>query len=272
MTEEGPTRPKKTAQLFLRISEGKRPSARSTTRARTGSRPARDAAARLLTASRRLARRLLDFAIRMLLPRPCLACSAPAERELGLCAPCRRRLEPPPRGAGGSADRLEGCDGLYWLWAYRPPFDQVVLGLKHRRLDYLGRHLADEAAARLGTELGRTEVVVPVPMHWRRRLARGRNHAESIARPLAGKLGRPLSLALARRTLGRPQVGRGRRQRLVNPGIAFACRRPAEVRDRVVLLVDDVVTTGATAGRAARALRAAGARKVIVFAAARTLT
>ncbi len=219
----------------------------------------------------RLARRFLTFAIGLLLPRPCLACSAPAEREFGLCKPCRRLLDSLPRGAA-RADRLEGCDGLFWLWAYHPPFDQVILGLKHRRLDYLGLHIAGEASARRGIELRRAEVVVPMPMHWRRRLARGRNHAESIARPLASRLGRPLSPALRRRNLGRPQVGRGRRQRLVNPGIAFICRKPAAVRDRVVLLVDDVVTTGATAGRAARTLKAAGAAKVIVFAAARTLT
>ncbi len=207
----------------------------------------------------------------MLLPRPCLACSAPAERELGLCKPCRRLLESPP-WSETREDRLEGCDGFFWLWVYRPPLDQVVLGLKYRRLDYLGVHIADEASTRLGIELRRADVVVPMPMHWRRRLARGRNHAESIARPLARRLGRPLSPALRRRSLGRPQVGRGRRQRLVNPGIAFVCRRPAAVRDRVVLLVDDVVTTGATAGRAARTLKAEGAGKVIVFAAARTYT
>ncbi|MYB17612.1 MAG: ComF family protein [Holophagales bacterium] len=219
----------------------------------------------------RLARRFLTFALWLLLPRPCLTCSAPAERELGLCKPCRRLLESPPRGAARE-DRLEGSDGFFWLWVYRPPLDQVILGLKYRRLDYLGRHIADEASTRLGIELRRADVLVPMPMHWRRRLARGHNHAESIARPLARRLGRPLSTALRRRTLGRPQVGRGRRQRLVNPGIAFTCGRPAAIRDRVVLLVDDVVTTGATAGKAAHALKAAGAGKVIVFAAARTQT
>jgi len=119
-------------------------------------------------------------------------------------------------------------------------------------------------------ELGRAELIVPMPMHWRRRLVRGQNHAESIARPLAGKLGIPWRAALRRRTLGRPQVGRSRRQRLANPTVMFHCPRPAEVRDRVVLLVDDVVTTGATATRAARCLRAAGAAEVIVFTPART--
>ena len=214
-------------------------------------------------------RRLAALALDLLLPRVCLACSAPAERELGLCLECRRLLEPPPPGLAGG-DRLEGCDAFFWLWVYRPPMDQVILGLKHHRLDYLGRHLAAAAVDALGMELGRAELIVPMPMHWRRRLVRGRNHAESIARPLAGQLGRPQRAALRRRTLGRPQVGRSRRQRLSNPTVMFHCSRPADVRDRVVLLVDDVVTTGATAARAARCLRAAGASEVIMFTPART--
>ncbi len=218
---------------------------------------------------RKCANRSADLALDLILPRVCLACSAPAEREFSLCLDCRRLLGP-PRHALAAGDRLEGCDAFFWLWAYRPPLDEVILGLKHRRLEYLGRHIAAEAVNALGMELGRAELIVPMPMHWRRRLVRGQNHAESIARPLAGNLGIPWRAALRRRTLGRPQVGRSRRQRLANPTVMFHCARPAEVRDRVVLLVDDVVTTGATATRAARCLRAAGAAEVIVFTPART--
>lgn len=227
------------------------------------------AAIRLARSAGNCARRGAALALHLLLPRVCLSCSAPAERELSLCPDCRRLLEPPRRGAA-AGDRLEGCDAFFWLWEYRPPLDQVILGLKHRRLDYLGRHIAAAAAGTLGMELRRAELIVPMPMHWRRRLVRGRNHAEAIARPLAGQLGRPLRAVLRRRTLGRPQVGRSRRQRLANPTVMFHCPRPAEVRGRVVLLVDDVVTTGATAGRAARCLRAAGAAEVILFVPART--
>ena len=217
----------------------------------------------------RLLGRVAALGLDILLPRPCLACSSPAERDLGLCPNCHRRLEPPPRHAG--ADPPDGCDAFLWLWAYRPPIDEVILGLKFRRLDYLGRHIAARAASAAGMELERAEFVVPMPMHWRRRLQRGRNHAESIARPLARRLDRPLLRALRRRTFGPPQMGRSRRQRLANRGVAFACSRPDRVRDRVVLLIDDVVTTGATAGRAARCLKAAGASEVILFVAARTL-
>jgi len=93
---------------------------------------------------RKCARRSAALALALILPRVCLACSAPAQRELSLCLDCRRLLEP-PRHALAADDRLEGCDAFFWLWAYRPPLDQVILGLKHRRLEYLGGHIAAEA-------------------------------------------------------------------------------------------------------------------------------
>jgi len=226
-------------------------------------------AVRPVLCSFQLARRMLTLGIRLLLPRICLNCPAAAERSLGLCTACRRLLLAPPP-ASAAADRPAASDAFFWLWSYEPPLDQVIHGLKYRGLHYLGHHIAEEFEARLGPELERADVVVPMPMHWRRRLARSRNHAESIARPLARSLDRPLLPALRRRTSGRPQAGLSRRQRLANPAVTFTCRRPAAVRGLIVLLVDDVVTTGATAGHAARCLKSAGAAEVIVAAAART--
>ena len=88
------------------------------------------------------------------------------------CAPCR---EHPP-----------GFDRLLALWSYEPPLHGVIQGLKFGRLDYLGRHLAEAIAETLGEELAGFDAVVAVPLHWRRRLTRGYNQAERIARPLAG--------------------------------------------------------------------------------------
>src|SRR6185295_1295030 len=88
---------------------------------------------------------------------------------------------------------------LLALWRYEPPLPAVVRALKFRRLDYLGSHLAAVAAGALAAELAGAGVAVPVPLHWRRRLARGYNQAERIARPLARRLGIPCAAALARR-------------------------------------------------------------------------
>ncbi len=190
-----------------------------------------------------------------------LAAAAPAGY---LCGRCR--------------DRPPAYDRLLALWSYEPPLDAVVRGLKFGRLDYLGRHLGlalAEAFFPAGGPapggVGSIDLVVPVPLHWRRRLARGYNQAERIARPLAAALGRPLAGALVRRRATPPQSALGRRERLANPRRAFRGRGAGRgVAGRVVLLVDDVATTGATLDAAALALKRCGAAEVIALVAGRT--
>jgi ComF family protein len=157
----------------------------------------------------------------------------------------------------------------------------VIRALKFRRLDYLGAHLARDlaevAAAEAAERAGGWDLVVPVPLHWRRRWRRGYNQAERIARPLARLLGAPCAELLRRRRATRPQTGLARGERLANPRGAFTLRAGPMGRRRCrrleggrVLLVDDVVTTGATLRAAAEVLRRAGTREVVALAAART--
>jgi len=121
---------------------------------------------------------------------------------------------------------------------------------------------------------------VPVPLHWRRRWRRGYNQAEMIAARVALLAGRPiLPGALRRLRATAPQTGRNRRERVANIKGAFMVRStgcgawPArDLKGATVLLVDDVVTTGATIRECARALKAAGACNVQAAAAARTLS
>jgi ComF family protein len=156
------------------------------------------------------------------------------------------------------------------LWRYESPLDAVILALKFRRLDYLGRHLAQELAAAFGGELHAADLVVPVPLHWTRRVARGFDQAERIAVPLAARLGLPVAGALRRRRATGAQARLGRAARLTNLTGAFRVDRARSVAGRRVLLVDDVATTGATLEAAAGALRAAGAAEVLAVTAART--
>ena len=238
--------------------------------------------------TRELWQKLLHF----VLPAPCLACDRPVGEtrgSMGLCLGCRQRLVRWPRdGCGVCGVELEGAhlpagyrcgacrrqtppfERVYSAWSYQPPLDTVLTGLKFRRLEYLGRHLGEAMAELYANELADCDLVVPIPLHWRRYLSRGYNQAGTIARPLAAKLGLPIARVVRRRrpTPAQSQLSRAARQR--NLRNAFGIRRPDLFRGRRVLLVDDVVTTGTTVRTAATCLRRAGAASVTVITAART--
>jgi ComF family protein len=156
-------------------------------------------------------------------------------------------------------------DGVVAAGRYEGVLREAIHGLKYRRQRGLGAPLGALMARRLEDTLAEwwPEVVVPVPIHWSRRLRRGFNQAALLADEVAVTAELPAdhtSLVRARPT--RSQVGlsgEARRQNLMG---AFQVRWPAGVHDRPILLVDDVYTTGATLAECAGALRAAGARAV----------
>jgi ComF family protein len=140
----------------------------------------------------------------------------------------------------------------------------------------LGRLLA-EAGGRLTAAAGGAgepghvvDAIVPVPLHPARAAERGFNQAELLAAPCARLWGVPLLTgALARIRPTRPQTELDAAARRANVAGAFGVSRPGEVKGRRLLLVDDVMTTGATVAAAARALRAAGAQPPGVLVLAR---
>ncbi|HEX7286865.1 MAG TPA: ComF family protein [Candidatus Angelobacter sp.] len=131
--------------------------------------------------------------------------------------------------------------------------------------------LVDQAVGRLA--LPEPLLVVPVPLWPGKREARGFNQAEEIARSfLRSRGGTSIQLdttSLVRRRDTASQTGLTRRQRRANMRGAFAVSRPDKVRGRTVLVIDDVMTTGTTAGECARVLRRAGAKEVFVATVAR---
>jgi len=220
----------------------------------------------------RLGRDLLD----LLLPPVCPGCGGGPAEPGPLCPTCDARLPrleeplapapPAPLEAAIAAAPLE-AEVEAWIHRFKYP----APGL--RGLDpgagAVVRGLAREAARQAAGQLpGTARRVVPVPLHPRRLAARGFNPAAVLAREVARELGLSWSpRALERRRDTPSQTGLDRRARRRNVAGAFRARERLAGR---VILVDDVVTTGATAAAAARALRQAGARAVVLLAAART--
>ena len=191
----------------------------------------------------------------------CAKCSVPlpgSAQEDTLCDTCLRH--PPAWDAGQAA--------LLYSGAGR----RIVLGLKHGdRLD-LARPLAGWMQRAGSRVLPRADIVAPVPLHWRRLLQRSFNQASELVRQPAIAEGRTVLPGLLVRNRATPsQDGKTRAERFDNQrgAIAVAPRQAERIRDRNVLLIDDVLTTGATLSAAAEACRAAGAARVDVLVLAR---
>lgn len=115
----------------------------------------------------------------------------------------------------------------------------------------------------------RVDAVVPMPIHWRRWLARGYNQSDLLAREVSARSGLPVE-RLLRRTRNTPvQVGLTSRERRLNVKNSFAVPDPARVGGRSLLLIDDVLTTGATLNAASGALKQAGAARITILTLAR---
>lgn len=183
----------------------------------------------------------------------CPRCGRPGLAEPGPCLTCR---DTPP-----------AWDAAASVGPYAGSLRDLVLLLKQRRHDELAAPLAEllaEVFRAAGWEP--PAAVVGVPMHWWRRWRRGFNQAELLAGHLAARLGVPRRAPLRRRAAA-PQVGRARSERLRLSARAF---RPVQRVRGSIVLVDDVLTTGATAAACTLALRQAGAAEVRVLALART--
>lgn len=220
----------------------------------------------------RALRSLLGVALDLLAPRLCAACDAPVS-EVGLgsgfafCSACSRSLV----ALSACSEYLAGAQ-IIAPYAYEPPLSTALHRFKYaRRSDLaapLGALLCDAVTASgLSCDL-----VVPVPLHPRRLAERGYNQAALLARELVGTIGGALAArALVRLCYTPGQVSQGRAQRLENVKGAFGVRPQAVLRGRRIALVDDVLTTGATALACMRALHTVGANVCAVITVARTL-
>lgn len=228
--------------------------------------------------------------IDMIFPPRCLACPETTDAPHGLCPACWRdthfiagpvcgKCGVPLMGAGSPEDHCESCRRHPPAWdrgaaavIYEGAGRRMVLALKHGdRLDMV-RPLAGWMHAAGRELIAEADVIAPTPLHWRRLLKRRYNQSGELAKRLGRLSGKAVAVDLLtriRQTI--PQEGMDRATRAANQAGVFAVapRRRAAVEGRTVLLVDDVLTSGATLSACADCLREAGARRVHVLALAR---
>lgn len=235
--------------------------------------------------------------LRALLAPTCAACDRPLDAPLAgaVCATCWRAVEliTPPHCAqcgdqiptslsGANGDRCDRCargDTAFDLAAsigiYDGALRDMVHALKYRQRRMIAPGLA-AAMRRSGARvLVGADAVVPVPLHSWRHWQRGFNQADDLARGL----GLPVWRVLSRPRSGPPQASLPAAARLANAEGAYAIgageylrrRRSRRLGGATVVLIDDVLTTGATLNACARVLREAGVRRVRVLTAARAV-
>jgi ComF family protein len=201
-----------------------------------------------------------------------------------MCACCGRPFvfeaaPPPSAGSPAAAPLCRLCRVNFYAFdrarsfaVYDDALIEAVLLLKYEEVTRLGDWFAGrlaELVQREAAELG-ADVVVPVPLHRDRQRERGYNQAELIARPLARRLGLRVERYLLARTRPRPaQLVLSRTEHWKSVRGAYATREGLKVDNLRVLLVDDVLTTGATLDACARALKKAGAAAVLGLTVAR---
>jgi len=219
----------------------------------------------------------------------CLLCDELAEQPYPLCVACEQELPwlseyclrcalPLPMGGltcGQCSRRAPAFEQVVALWHYGFPVDTLISRFKHNRQWPLGRLMAEMLSSglqhRYAEGLARPDLLLPVPLARRRQRERGFNQAGLLTRWLSKRLAIALNERLLQRTRETPaQQSLDAKARRRNLQRAFALVDEGVVEGLHVAVVDDVLTTGATAQAIAALLRGAGARQVDVYCLART--
>lgn len=236
-------------------------------------------------------RRAVQTALRLIYPPRCSSCGALVDSDFGLCGPCWRDTPfiaglccdlcgaPLPGADTGTPEICDDCLRVARPWArgraallYRDNGRKLVLALKHG-----DRHDLVHPAAKWMTRaaqplLTRDMVIAPVPLHWMRMLSRRYNQAALLAQAVARDSGLPCCpdlLVRPRRTPPLKGLGRDARHATLTDTIMAHPRRRGRMAGRTVLVVDDVMTTGATLAVAAQACLTGGAADVRILTLAR---
>lgn len=189
----------------------------------------------------------------------CVQCRSPFRSsfpldEQGLCGLCRRGVR--------------GFDAAYSYGFYEDQLRELIHLFKYGRVQTLARPLGRLLSVALPRDQ-EFDVIVPMPLHWRKRWQRGFNQSALLASEIGRRANIPVKNALRRIRFTATQAGLTNAKRRLNVSGAFRASKGPALDGKRVLLVDDVMTTGATAASCARALKMAGARRVTLLTLAR---
>ena len=205
--------------------------------------------------------RLMLYIHQLLFPPKCILCRRVLERdELDLCRTCRATAPEYPQGKL----KLQFIDSTAAVWYYKENVRRSLIRYKFHR----ARHLAEPfgrfvAMKVLSSGMEDVDLVTWVPISPLRRIIRGYDQDQLLAQVVSRELGIPCVPLLKKVRHNRPQSGiQGYAKRRANVLGAYRCEAPERLAGARVLLVDDILTTGATAGECARILLTAGAEKV----------
>lgn len=235
----------------------------------------------------------LQSIIRTIYPAQCVACDAPTESEFGLCGTCWRETKfigglvcdtcgtPLPGEDQGEVVQCDDCMTIARPWdrgrsalIYTGIGRRLVLSLKHGDRTYLARPAAMWMARVARPLLHDDTVLVPVPLHWVRLVRRRYNQAALLVHALGKEVDRPVcadALLRPKKTKALQGHNRDARFAVLADAIVPNPKRVAQIAGKSVLLVDDVMTSGATLAACAEAATAAGATNVSIVTLARVV-
>lgn len=235
----------------------------------------------------------LQSVILAIYPAQCVACDAPTEDDFGLCAACWRETQfigglvcdscgvPLPGEDHGETVQCDDCMTIARPWdrgrtvlAYSGVGRRLVLALKHGDRTELARPAARWMAQKIPDWAGIDTIFVPVPLHWLRLLRRRYNQSALLAQEIAKVMNTPVcvdALLRPKRTATLQGHSRDARFSELAGAILPNPKRLAQIADKHVILVDDVMTSGATLAASAEAVMAGGARNVSIVTLARVV-
>lgn len=222
---------------------------------------------------------MLNSLLNLLFPVECSACSGKVENSnrFGVCYNCIKSLEivnsygcrycgKPVQDVhlfcASCLDKKSNIETIYTACYYKDNIKKIIINFKYNERSYLGELLGKLLVDLYSIKfIGNSDMIIPIPLYPSKRKSRGYNQSEILANYFSKKLGIKLKVKLLKRIRQtEPQYNLTRAERFKNIRGAFLAS--SKVREKTVILIDDVSTTGATLQNSAKALKKAGAKKI----------